>query len=347
MKRYFFSSLTRITSFTQENINFKTKPISEWKTGDYISCRVSGSPGTVELELPSGRLAEVAEGDIIIGSIGDRHATLEATGTWKKVKEDGKMQLISAAGLFGILTSKSTYLPKLIELDYIGHVTMNGEFKCMQDFVPQTPNIDFNTPVVLLVGTSMSAGKTTIAKVIIRQLKQAGLKVAAAKLSGTGRYRDLLGMYDAGADAIIDFVDAGLPSTVVPKEDYLIALKRMLSSIQQLNADVAVIEIGASPMEPYNGDRAIHHINKHVKFRVLCASDPYAVYGVMEAFGSRPDLISGIATNTIGGRDLIKKLVEVPSLNLIYKKNQSKLREMLSKNLKGVVHLNFTNTLEV
>lgn len=344
MKRYFFSSLTRITPFTQENIDFKTKSISEWKTGDYVSCRVSGSPGTTELELPSGRLAEVAEGDIIIGALGTRHATLEATGTWKKVKEDGKMQLLSAGGLFGVLTSISTYLPKRINLEYMGHVAMNGAFKCMQDFVTETQGIVFNTPVVLLVGTSMSAGKTTVAKVIIRQLKQAGLKVSAAKLSGTGRYRDLLGMYDAGADAIVDFVDAGLSSTVVPTADYLIALDNILSRVQQLNSDIVVIEIGASPMEPYNGDNAIHHIDKHVKFRVLCASDPYAVFGVMKAFGSKPDLISGIATNTIGGRELITKLVDVPSLNLIYKKNHAKLRTMLSEKLKDVVHLNFTDS---
>jgi len=341
MKRYFFSSLTRISPFTQDNIDFKKKLITQWKTGDYVACRVSAPPGTMHLEMRTGRLAEVAEGDIIIGALGMRHATLEATGTWEKVTENGKMHLLSAAGVMGKMTSISSFIPHLIELDYIGHVRMDGAFKCMQDFVVETNSTEFNTPVVLVVGTSMSAGKTTTGKIILRQLKQAGLKVAAAKLTGTGRYRDILGMYDAGADGIVDFVDAGLPSSVVPTSDYLPALDNVLSRIQQMNADIVVIEIGASPMEPYNGDHAIHYIEKHVKFRVLCASDPYAVYGVMKAFGSKPDLISGVATNTIGGVELITTLAGVPSLNLIYPRNHAELRRMLKKNLKGIVDLNF------
>lgn len=343
MKRYFFSSLTRITPFTQDNIAFKKQSFSNWKTGDYVAGKVSAPPGTMQLEMPTGRMAEVAEGDIIIGALGDRHATLGATGKWSKIGKNGKMHLLSAGGIFGKMTSISSFVPSLIEMDYLGHVTMNGKKKRMRDFVQKTEKIDFTIPVVLIVGTSMSAGKTTTAKIIIRQLKKAGLKVAGAKLTGTGRYRDILGMYDAGADCITDFVDAGLPTSVVPRSEYIPALKNILSKVQLEDPDIAVIEIGASPLEPYNGDHAIHYIEKNVKFRVLCASDPYAVYGVMKAFGSKPDLISGVATNTIGGVELIENLSDVPSLNLIYPKYLENLRRLLKENLKGVIDLNYSN----
>ena len=52
---------------------------------------------------------------------------------------------------------------------------------------------------VVLVGHG-GAGKTTVAKVIIRHLRHAGLRVAGTKLTGAGRYRDVLSMSDAGAE---------------------------------------------------------------------------------------------------------------------------------------------------
>ena len=79
----------------------------------------------------------------------------------------------------------------------------------MRDYAQDVSEREFELPVVLLVGTSMSAGKTTSAKVIVRLLREAGLVVVGAKLTGAGRYRDILAMQDAGADYIFDFVDAG------------------------------------------------------------------------------------------------------------------------------------------
>jgi uncharacterized NAD-dependent epimerase/dehydratase family protein len=71
----------------------------------------------------------------------------------------------------------------------------------MRDYVPVAPAHGFALPTVLMVGTSMSAGKTTTARVVVRLLGEAGLSVVGAKLTGAGRYRDILSMQDAGADA--------------------------------------------------------------------------------------------------------------------------------------------------
>lgn len=106
-----------------------------------------------------------------------------------------------------------------ISLTYRGHVLVDGEKTTMSDFVPPAPERRFELPVVLLMGTSMSAGKTSSAKAIVRLLKEAGLQVIGAKLAGAASYSDTLGMQDAGADITFDFVDAGLPSTAVSEED--------------------------------------------------------------------------------------------------------------------------------
>jgi hypothetical protein len=134
-------------------------------------------------------------------------------------------------------------------------------------------------------------------------------------------------MADAGADAIFDFVDAGLPSTVCPPEEYRRALIPLLSRMAAVNADAAVIEIGASPLEPYNGAVAIKEIGRSVRLSILCASDPYAVMGVMSAFEVQPDLVTGIVANTDAGRDLVEKLSSVRTLNL---KQPSVLPELVT-----------------
>ena len=195
----------------------------------------------------------------------------------------------------------------------------------MRRFMPPVPERSFETPTVLLIGSSMSAGKTTAARKVIRTLKKLGLKVLGGKLSGAGRYRDILSMHDVGADFVFDFVDVGLPSTVVPTEEYEVCLRELLSIFAGAEVDVAVLEIGASPLEPYNGDMAFRAIEKCVRCTILCASDPYSVVGVMDAFGVRPDLVSGVATNTYAGVDLIEKLSGVKAVNVL---NPTYLPEM-------------------
>ncbi|MEO0332490.1 MAG: hypothetical protein AAF223_12535, partial [Bacteroidota bacterium] len=267
--RYVFTSLTRISPLP--NTEFEVTPLSRqhWQTGDYIVAEVNEPyRGTLRIERTDGRMAEVAEGDQLVGALGERYATMEATGTWKVVSKNNHMEVLTGAGLFGKATSRSMFLSPLIPIRYVGHVLQNGKKVTMQGFVPEVDFQKFNTPTILMVGTSMSAGKTTAARIITRELKKTGQRILGAKLTGAGRYRDMLSVMDAGADAILDFVDVGLPSTVCPEETYTPALEKLLSMMAHQPADVAVVEIGASPLEPYNGDVAIEAIRDCIKCTV-------------------------------------------------------------------------------
>jgi hypothetical protein len=289
----------------------------QWETGDYVVGEVlSPVPPKATLELTNGRLGTLLPGDRIIGAFGIRRATLEAVGEWQSIEEDGRMDNMTCAGLFGKITSKSYLLPGITSLQYGGHVLRNGQKVSMKDFVPTIPHIDYDCPTIMIIGTSMSAGKTTSGRIIVHQLKQLGLKVVAAKLTGAGRYRDVLSMGDAGADNIFDFVDVGLPSSVAPPEEFRVSVRQLLSMIAAENPDVAVIEAGASPLEPYNGSVVLEELKKHICLTVLCASDPYAVVGVCQGFGFLPDLITGIATSTSSGVELVKKLTGIQALTL-------------------------------
>src|SRR6056297_858224 len=162
---YIHTSLTRISDLEEQGFSVQKLPKEKWETGDYVICKITeAGSNTLKLELPNGRMRGVIGGESIVGALGERFATLEATGTWKKVGEDLKMHVLTGAGLMGKLTSKSAFIPNMMEVVYIGHAVRNGKKIAMDDFVKPMEEIAFNTPVILFVGTSMSAGKTTSAR---------------------------------------------------------------------------------------------------------------------------------------------------------------------------------------
>lgn len=329
--KYIYASLTRISDLAEKGFEVKIFPQDQWQTGDYVICEILNEGGeSLKIELPNGRMRGVIAGEFIVGALGERYATLEATGSWRKVADDLKMTVLTGAGLMGRLTSRSMFMPKMIQTIYKGHAVRDGKKVTMDDFVEKIPRIPFNTPIILFVGTSMSAGKTTSARIVTNIFKQAGYKVMGAKLTGAGRFKDILAFKDVGADEILDFVDVGLPSSICPTEVYKEKLEQMLSRMARENADVAIVEIGASPLEPYNGDVAINALREHIKCTILSASDPYAVHGLMKAFELVPDIVTGVASNTLAGAKMVKDLCGVKALNLIDSTTTEELKKILT-----------------
>ena len=212
----------------------------------------------------------------------------------------------------------------------------------MKDFAPNVAKAKAtpNCPIVLIVGSSMSCGKTVTGKIIIDIIKN-GLgikKVIGAKFSGGGYRHDTNEMLEAGASNAIDFVDAGYSSTVMPAKDYReLALPKMLGLLSEFEADCIVAEIGASPLEPYNGVEVLKELAGYPKlFLVLCATDAYAALGLCsalkpESLDFQPDLVCGMAANNSAGIALIKKLTGLPALNLGGGSDSDELQKMLKK----------------
>jgi hypothetical protein len=334
---YFFSSVTRATDLWQRPFETRALDREHWATGDYVVGRVTGKRNRLyQCETKTGRMADVVRGDLIVGALGKRAATLEGVGDWRAVGDRLKLEALTGAGLLGKATSISPLLPELMSMDYLGHVTRDGSKLGMEDFVAPVPVRKFDKPVVLLIGTSMSAGKTSSGQVIIRALNYLGLNVAAAKLTGAARYRDILKFRDAGANCVIDFVDAGLPSTVCSESRFRAALELMLTKIADSDPEVLVAEAGASPMEPYNAGLVVEYLASLARFTVLCASDPYAVLGVQTAFGShlKADLVSGPATNTTAAISLVRELTGLPALSLLDRRSYPELTTLLKNAFK-------------
>lgn len=326
------TSVARIADFAEQPTTIQPLDRAEWADGDYVVVDVTG--GTpFQIEEPSGRYVEVLAGDTAIGALGRRCATLEVVGDWRAVGDDLEMHTLTSGGVLGRCTSAAQPPPRMATLRYRGHVTRDERVCAMGDFVAPLAAAELCAPVVLIIGTSMEAGKTVAATRIVRELTGMGFRVAATKLTGVGRYKDLLAMSDAGAHAIVDFVDAGLPSTAVSAEVYEPALRWMLARLAETEPDVVVAEAGASPLEPYNGETAWRLLGDRRRFTVLCASDPYAVVGVTSAFAVEPDLISGVATSTDAAIALLERLCPVPALNLLDPESRPALRRILEERL--------------
>jgi len=330
----FLASVTRISDLTPDNFVTTAIAREHWDTGDYVVARVLDTRGHLNnIELPGGRMIEVMEDDLVVGAFGRRAATLEAVGDWQSIDDTGELNALTAAGLFGKTTSLSPFIGSPMRLQYLGHVTRNSTKMTMRGSLPQLEIIDFDIPVILIVGTSMSAGKTMSGRIIVHLLSQMGLNVVGTKVTGAARYRDMLSFRDAGASAIYDFVDAGLPSSAVDEAAYREALPYLLSLIARDKPDVVVAEAGASPLEPYNGAIAKEMLRDNVKFKLLCAQDPYAVVGIEAAFQRKPDLVAGGAANTDAAIALVEKLSGLPALNLMDPSSRDQLGVILRKAL--------------
>jgi hypothetical protein len=314
-----FSSVTRIARDVAAPVTIEALPRRSWATGDYVAASVESSAGTgAQIECTTGRMVDVLTNDLVVGALGERYSTLESVGSWRDVLDDLRLETLTRAGVLGRTTSAAALSRSaLVPLAYKGHVLCGDEKVTMRQFVESPPQRGLDAPVCLMIGTSMSAGKTTAAKAVIRALKRRGVRVAGAKVTGVARYREILAMQDAGADCVVDFVDVGLPSTYCSQEIYLPRLRGLLSRLATAEPDVAVVEVGSSPLEPYNVDRAVEELGDQVVMTILSASDPFAVVGVSTAYGLKPDLITGRATTTIAGIELAERLSGVTALNLL------------------------------
>ncbi len=333
MTEILFASLGRIADLAVKPWDVAVVDQRDWATGDYVIGEVTGEPTDLyQIEGFDGEMIPVRAGQHVVGALGVRAATLEGVGSWRDV-EHGKLEALTSAGLFGAFTSISKFLPRPMTLDYLGHLQRDGANLRMRDFAIQCSRRRFDIPVILIVGTSMSAGKTVTGALVCRILHEAGLRVVGAKLTGAGRYRDVVRFREAGAFECYDFVDAGLPSTVVAEQVFLDAIRPLLCHIATREPDYVVVEAGASPLEPYNGAALVRELGDHVCCRILSASDPYAVVGVQQAFQFKPDLVTGPSTNTSAAIDLVNKLTGVPAINVLADDAQPALREFLANKL--------------
>lgn len=291
--------------------------------GDVVVVRALTDSATYNmLELPTGRLAKINPGDLLLGVLGRRRALKGFVGDVPESVQSGdRLHLLNMGGVIGRCTGHHSSLSDAIELEVIGLAcdedgkVLNIAGACL----PSRVHLGDTAPIVMIAGTSMNSGKTCAATELIKQATREGLRVAAGKLSGVACLRDTLNMSDHGAIATASFLDCGMPSTV-GVEDLAPTAKAIVAKLNEANPDLIVIELGDGILGGYSVDTifADPELLEATAALVFCASDYVGAWGGIELLrrrGVEVDVISGSVTDSRMGEDYIKEHFNVPAAN--------------------------------
>lgn len=293
------------------------------RAGDVVVVRALTDSATYNmLELPSGRLAKVNPGDVILGVLGRRRALKGFVGDVPETVAAGnRLHLLNMGGVIGVCTGHHSSLSDAIEVEVVGMVCDEaGRVLNIADAaLPLRDRLGETAPIVMVAGTSMNSGKTYAATELIKQATHDGLRVAAAKLSGVACLRDTLNMADHGAIATASFLDCGLPSTVGAGDLAPIA-KAIVSKLNESSPDLIVIELGDGILGGYSVDSVFDdlELREATVALIFCASDYVGAWGGIELLrrrGIEVAVLSGSVTDSQMGEDFVEKEFGIPAAN--------------------------------
>jgi len=313
------------------------------RAGDVVVVRVLTDNATYNmLELPTGRLAKVNPGDVLVGVLGRRRALKGFVGDVPaSVAAGDELHLLNMGGVIGSCSGHHSSLNDAIKVEVIGLACNDdGTVRNIADVgLPLRDTLGATAPLVVIAGACMNSGKTYAATEIIQLATRAGLRVTAAKLSGIACLRDTLNMADHGAIATASFLDCGLPSTV-GVGDLAPVAKAIIARLNESAPDLIVIELGDGILGGYS----VESIFEDAEFReataalIFCASDYVGAWGGIELFrrrGITVDLIAGSVTDSKMGEEFIEREFGVPAGNA--RRNGMKLFDIIKSKVQGPV----------
>jgi hypothetical protein len=313
--------------------------VHEPRAGDVVVVRALTDSATYnQLELPTGRLAKINPGDVMIGVLGRRRALKGFVGDVPEIVKAGDtLHLLNMGGVIGRCTGHHSSLSDAISVEVLGLACdESGRVLNIADSaLPLRERLDQTAPIVLVAGTCMNSGKTYAATEIIKQATRKGLRVAAAKLSGVACLRDTLNMADHGAIATASFLDCGLPSTV-GAADLAPVAKAVIHRLNESAPDLIVIELGDGILGGYSVDSVFQdqELKEATAALVFCASDYVGAWGGIELFRRRGlsiDVIAGSVTDSRMGQDYIESEFGVPAGNA--RRDGARLYELVEQKI--------------
>jgi len=284
-----------------------------------------------QLELTSGRMATVNQGDVVVGALGHRKALRGYSGHLPTSLEIGdSIQLLNIGGVLGICDSANPDVGAPFDCEVLGtvlHFPYLGErigvpARAGSSQLDEAAVLDTQgVPVIALAGTCMDSGKTAAACAIVGRLRHRGLRVAACKATGVALRRDILTMEDAGASDTMIFSDLGVVTTTAENGPAL--TRSLLSGLARLEPDVIVLELGDGLLGAYGVEAILSDelIRDAFTAVILCANDPVSAWGgariLRDSFSIEPAVVTGPATDNAVGVDQIAERLSIPAINAL------------------------------
>ena len=272
------------------------------RIGDILLCEVVQTSLHGRLETRRGDRAQLYAGDLVICAVGSRYATalLEGVGDISGPRAD----LLSASGVCGRVIERSDKTARPTELTVLAQAWSNDVPLSLRSFCLDPVDSGGSEPAwILVVGSAMDSGKTTACTTLINGLVRQGLRVGAAKLTGTASCRDVNSFRDAGADPVLDFLDCGWPSTAGCSTDELASIARTLTGTLKLSGvDACVIEIADGLLQPET-EALIDHLRSTLSVTgvILTVRESLAAVAGVErlaARGLKVSAVSGVASSS-------------------------------------------------
>lgn len=298
------------------------------KEGEVIVVRALKSQKKYgEIELANGQISKVKKGDVIAGVLGQRKALEGIVGFIpKKLKVNDTIHILNLGAVLGIAESwNPDFIDSPISVQVLGAIAHGSSTLNIQSFsLKPEATLHKSAPIILILGTSMGVGKTTLVKETVQLLtKEKGFKVAAGKLTGVAAKRDLLAMKKAGANPVLSFLDVGLTSTI-DKEDVIVSTANtVLNSLNKEHPELIVVELGDGVIGWYGVYTLLQdkEFIKSVSFIIGCANDLVGATGLCEVLrkiGLKIDFFAGPVTNNTSGTDYLEQFFKIPSQDLRY-----------------------------
>ena len=332
MKSVFVDKVASVAQHSNLSNKLRLSPDIPCEEGVLVAVRVLNNKARYnQLELTSGRMSTVTQGDIVVGALGHRKALRGYSGHLPtKLAVGDTIQLLNIGGVLGICDSANPDVGPPFDCEVLGtvlHFPYLGERIGVparagaQTLDPDAPLDMQGVPVVALAGTCMDSGKTAAACAIVSRLRHRGLHVAACKATGVSLRRDVLAMQDAGAAETMIFSDLGIVTTTAENGPAL--TRTLLTNLAAEQPDVVVLELGDGLLGAYGVEAILSDksIRDALTAVVLCANDPVAAWGgakiLREQFDIEPAVVSGPATDNAVGIDQISERLRLPAINAL------------------------------
>lgn len=216
------------------------------QVGDLALAEVVELGRHTTLETRQGVSTSLFPGDRLLVAFGNRYATDQYEGYVPR-RPLGACDLLSIGGVCGDVASMHDAMTSPTRLRLLGSVCdLAARPLNLRSFALPLPSAEpLERPEVLLVvGASMNSGKTTTVGTLARALSRAGNRVAALKVTGTAAGKDGRFFASSGARPVLDFTDAGYPSTyLLELDELLIVYRTLLAYARAAGPEYVVIEI--------------------------------------------------------------------------------------------------------
>ncbi|MCB9896822.1 MAG: hypothetical protein H6825_02335 [Planctomycetes bacterium] len=275
------------------------------------------------IELTTGRMAHVSQGDVLVGALGRRDALRGFVGRVPtSIKAGDVLHILNLGGVLGEAVSENKDVGHPLRVEVLGMATRNGRGLNIADFALPVPPDDVEVPPVIAIsGTCMNAGKTSAACELVTHLTARGYAVGGVKLTGVAAQRDTLNMADHGAQIVLSFMDVGLPSTAGMTDVAPVARHVLRAAAQAApDLDVIIAEMGDGIIGSYGVASILEDegFAALVASHVLCATDLVAAWGGVEWFtrrGLTVDVVAGPATDNAVGMAYLRDELGIAAAN--------------------------------